>query len=351
MKTTATYDDKPASHMTGSETTPMFAEGEQNALLGVLTVAKTLGREVWNFAILKFFFSLMFARVLVPLSVVLTNDLSGVEFWAGIVAVLVAPLCYAFCIARSGKPFLFARLGVQAVLFVLGFVLTSLIGFRDWPEGLLLAGAACGLLAGGAMLGNMFKKEQKAQEEKPKTPAEASVLGFFKESAGSVLGIALGLSLCVGSRYAAASLDARVQAIRCVGKPAPAMNFASADEEAWTLEGQQGKVVVVEYWSPYCMPCIAAIGSLEKIQNQYGERDDFEMVSVSLGDEASSVKIFETIDNPWKFVFPTESEELGFEPAHIPMAYIIDRDGKVYAAGISAKQLEKELPKLFDPVE
>jgi len=174
-------------------------------------------------------------------------------------------------------------LAVQAVLFVLGFILTSLVGFRDWPEGLLLAGATCGLLAGGAVLGNVFKKELK---EETKSPCEASFLGFFKESVGGVLAIALGLGMCAGSRYAAANLNAQVQALRCVGKPAPAMNFASADEEAWVLEDQQGKVVVVEYWSPHCMPCIAALGSLERIQNQYGEREDFELVSVSLGDKS-----------------------------------------------------------------
>ena len=348
MKTTATCDTKPISQWAGSEDAPLFGEGEQNVLLSILAVAKMLGKEVGNFVLLKVVFSFMLVQVLVPLSVILTNDLSGIEFWTGIVTILAAPLCYAFCIARSGKPYLLARLGVQAVLFILGFILTSLVGFRDWPEGLLLAGATCGLLAGGAVLGNVFKKELK---EETKSPCEASFLGFFKESVGGVLAIALGLGMCAGSRYAAANLNAQVQALRCVGKPAPAMNFASADEEDWVLEDQQGKVVVVEYWSPHCMPCIAALGSLERIQNQYGEREDFELVSVSLGDEASSVKMFETIDNPWRLVFPTDKEELGFEPAHVPMAYIIDRDGMVYSAGISAKQLEEELPELLGPVE
>ena len=138
-----------------------------------------------------------------------------------------------------------------------------------------------------------------------------------------------------------------MQVIRCVGKPAPALNFVSADNEAWSLEGQQGKVVVIEYWSPHCMPCVAAIGTLERIQNEFGQREDFELVSVSLGREKNSVEMFETIDNPWTLVFPVEAKELGFEPAHIPMAYIIDRDGTVYAAGISATRLEEELPQLF----
>ena len=286
--------------------------------------------------------------MLVPLSVVLTNDLSGIEFWTGIVTILAAPLCYAFCIARSGTPNLLARIGIQAVLFVACFILTSLAGIRGWTEGLLLAAAACGLLAGGAILGNVFQKEQ---TEKTKSPAEASLLGFLKESIGGVLSIVLGLSICIGSRFAAANLDAQVQVIRCVGKPAPAMHFVSADEENWVIEDQQGKVVVVEYWSPHCMPCVAAIGSLEKIQNQYGAREDFVLVSVSLGDKESSVTMFETIDNPWKLVFPAEPKELGFAPAHIPMAYIIDRDGTVHSAGISASQLEEELPELFGPVE
>ena len=352
MKTTATYTE-PMSQWTGLEDTRNFDESlglpnEKNTAADILAAAKLFGKEVWNFFILKVFFSLILVRMFVPLSVILTNDLSGVEFWTGIVTILAAPLCYAFCIARSGTPNLLARIGIQAVLFVACFILTSMTGFRGWPEGLLLAAAACGLLASGAALGSMFPKEQ---TEKTKSPTEASLIGFLKESIGGVLSIVLGLSICIGSRFAAAKLDAQVQVIRCVGKPAPAMHFVSADEEDWVIEDQQGKVVVVEYWSPHCMPCVAAIGSLEKIQNQYGTREDFVLVSVSLGDEESSVKMFEPIDNPWKLVFPVEPKELGFEPAHIPMAYIIDRDGTVHSAGMSTKQLEEELPELLGPID
>lgn len=86
---------QPVSQWAGSEDTPVFGEstgtpGERNALLDILAVAKMLGKEVGNFFLLKVVFSLMLARVFVPLSVVLTNDLSGIEFWTGIVTILAA---------------------------------------------------------------------------------------------------------------------------------------------------------------------------------------------------------------------------------------------------------------------
>ncbi len=342
----------PPEQIAGAERT---AELEQNTVhepkaeFDILAAIKTLGMEFWNFFLLKIFFSYMLVQVLKPLSVIVTNDLTGVEYWTVIVTILAAPLCYAFSIAKSEKPFLVSRVSIQAVLFAFGFLLTALVGFRGWPEGVLLAIAACGLLVGGAFLGSSLRRGicKKSQPQNTDAPSEASILGFLKESVSGVLGIALGLGLCIGSRYAATSLEAQVQVIRCVGKPAPALNFVSADNEAWSLEGQQGKVVVIEYWSPHCMPCVAAIGTLERIQNEFGQREDFELVSVSLGREKNSVEMFETIDNPWTLVFPVEAKELGFEPAHIPMAYIIDRDGTVYAAGISATRLEEELPQLF----
>lgn len=364
MKATATYEAEPVSQWAApmdttapAETTvadpsspaeSIGASVERNSGFDILLAAKTLGIELWNFFLLKVLFSYLVFQVLVPLSVVLTNDLSGIEFWTGIVTILAAPLCYAFCIARSEKPHLVHRLGIQAILFALCFILTSLVGFRGWSEGILLAAAAVGLLVGGAFLGSALRKEK---TQKADSSSGASVLGFFKESIGGVLAIALGLGLCQGSRYAAASLEAQVQVIRCVGKPAPALNFVSADDEDWSLEDQQGKVTVVEYWSPHCMPCIAALGTLERIQKKFGPREDFDLVSVSTGSETSSVEMFETIENPWALVFPTDPEELGFEPAHIPMAYIIDRDGTVYAAGLSAEQLEEELSGLFEPIE
>ena len=91
MKTTATCDTKPISQWAGSEDAPLFGEGEQNVLLSILAVAKMLGKEVGNFVLLKVVFSFMLVQVLVPLSVILTNDLSGIEFWTGIVTILAAP--------------------------------------------------------------------------------------------------------------------------------------------------------------------------------------------------------------------------------------------------------------------
>ena len=81
---------QPVSQWAGSEDAPLFGEGEQNVLLSILAVAKMLGKEVGNFVLLKVVFSFMLVQVLVPLSVILTNDLSGIEFWTGIVTILAA---------------------------------------------------------------------------------------------------------------------------------------------------------------------------------------------------------------------------------------------------------------------
>ena len=312
----------------------------------VLGIAKMLGMEFWNHIFLKIVFSMFVARMLVPLAIIATNDMSGIEFWAGIVAVLLAPLCYAFFIAKSDKPYLITRLCIQWVLFAVGFVLVSLLGIRGLTECLLLIAATGGLLAGAAFLGCQFIKS-KTPDAEDAAAGKASLAGFAKETLANVLGIGLGLSLCVGSHLAASSLQSQAQAVRFVGKPAPALNFISSTDEDWSLENQQGKVVVVEYWSPHCLPCVAAIGTLEQVHTQFSQHKDFELVSVSLGNKESSIEIHETIEDPWALVFPAEPGELGFKPAHIPMAYIIDRDGTVYAAGISADQLDAELSKLF----
>lgn len=310
--------------------------------LDALEIMKILGKEFWNFLLLKCVFGLMVARVVVPLAVIVTNDLSGIETWAALAVALSAPLLYGFAVARSGQAHWRLRLGIECVLFVLGFALVWAIGLRDSRLSLLAIAATTLIFAAAALWG----KDREIITAK-NDPGQASFFGFFKESFVNVLAIGVGLSMCIGSRYAGTALEAQVQNMRCAGKTAPALNLISPSDEKWSLDELAGKVVVVEFWSPHCLPCVAAIATLEEVQVKFGSHDDFEMVGVSLGDQQNSIEMFETIENPWTLAFPQEQDKTGFEPPYIPMTYIIGRDGTVVEAGISADQLENALTNLL----
>lgn len=61
----------------------------------------------------------------------------------------------------------------------------------------------------------------------------------------------------------------------------PELVFASADGEARTLADFAGKVVLVNLWATWCVPCREEMPDFDALQADYGG-DDFEVVAISL---------------------------------------------------------------------
>jgi len=50
-------------------------------------------------------------------------------------------------------------------------------------------------------------------------------------------------------------------------------------------ENVEQKVLLINFWGPWCSPCIAEFPDLLKARRKYGQWDDFQLVSVSCGQE------------------------------------------------------------------
>jgi thiol-disulfide isomerase/thioredoxin len=138
-----------------------------------------------------------------------------------------------------------------------------------------------------------------------------------------------------------------------VGRAAPPVCSRTLEGEHWCVTEQKGKVILLEFWATWCAPCVAHLPLLRKIHHQYGDRDDFLLVSVALDDEASRVERFVKREElTWLQLDETRSGWDGsmarsFHATSIPFTCLIDRTGRVLGANLSissAQQLiEREL--------
>jgi peroxiredoxin len=118
--------------------------------------------------------------------------------------------------------------------------------------------------------------------------------------------------------------------------PAVAPEFALKDLSGnlMKLSDYRGKVVIVNFWATWCLPCRMEIPTFIKLTQKYRARG-LEIIGVSVDEDgADGVQSFaETsgINYPVAIANPDTIESYGPIDA-IPTTFIIDREGRVYQA-------------------
>src|SRR5471032_75479 len=72
-------------------------------------------------------------------------------------------------------------------------------------------------------------------------------------------------------------------------KPVPEFAFADGDDKPLKLADYKGKVVLVNFWATWCVPCVKEMPSLDRLQAEMG-KDRFLVLPLSL-DGTSKPKV------------------------------------------------------------
>jgi thiol-disulfide isomerase/thioredoxin len=110
----------------------------------------------------------------------------------------------------------------------------------------------------------------------------------------------------------------------------------------------QGKVVLVDFWGTWCVPCLALMPDLKRFHEAYG-KDRFEILGIH------SVRGVATLDDylrknpkPWPNLPDTNGKLAeAFAVPHYPGVYLFDRQGKLRVAVPFRPGLESAIQKLL----
>jgi thiol-disulfide isomerase/thioredoxin len=118
-----------------------------------------------------------------------------------------------------------------------------------------------------------------------------------------------------------------------------------------SLSSLKGKVILLDFWASWCMPCRNANRKLVKLYDKYKTKG-FEIYSVSLDDEkADWEKAIRQDKISWLQV--NEPTVWGAESARrwnisaLPTTFLINKKGDVVAINIEGKELDKEITRLL----
>jgi peroxiredoxin len=164
-----------------------------------------------------------------------------------------------------------------------------------------------------------------------------------------VLGVTLliAMSVSAGAQTPAGACDSK-------GRKAKLnFTFKGVDNRKVSLSDFKGKVILLDFWATWCVPCKAEIPGFIDLQKKYGARG-LQVIGISVDDPAGTAKKYaDDMKMNYPVLLAEGSEEIlkAYDPIpSIPVSVVIGRDGSICSkhVGIAPMDVfEKEIASLF----
>jgi thiol-disulfide isomerase/thioredoxin len=143
-----------------------------------------------------------------------------------------------------------------------------------------------------------------------------------------------------------------------IGKMAPDLAFSSPDGKVITLSSLRGKMVLVDFWASWCLPCRMENPNVVKVYRQYKdgnftEGKGFTIYSVSLDTKQSRwTDAIQQDGLDWEYHVSdlngwySEAAKI-YQISAIPANFLLNGDGVIIARDLRAETLESMIKSLM----
>ncbi len=113
-------------------------------------------------------------------------------------------------------------------------------------------------------------------------------------------------------------------------RPLPALAFADGDGRPLTAEAWRGRVVLLNLWATWCVPCVEEMPALDRLQARLGG-PDFEVVALAL--DRQGIAVVKPFVERLKlarlalYLDPTGATTRALGARGLPTSLLIDREG------------------------
>ena len=159
----------------------------------------------------------------------------------------------------------------------------------------------------------------------------------------------IGIVLALYSLHRNHGLKAGIR--KPANQTAPDFTLPQLDGPDLRLSSYRGKLVLLDFWASWCGPCRVETPHLIELQKKYGERG-LQIIGVSMDDSPDPARAFY---QQFRMNYPVvmgnaKTGELYGGVLGLPIAFLVDRDGRIKAKHIGATDpsvFEKEIATLL----
>ena len=96
------------------------------------------------------------------------------------------------------------------------------------------------------------------------------------------------------------------------------------------LPDVEGKVVMIDFWASWCVPCKATFPVMDELYSKYKDRG-FQIVAISVDEKKKAIDKFVDRMKPSFPVAHTKSREFldSVKPQAMPTSFLVDRNGVI----------------------
>lgn len=142
----------------------------------------------------------------------------------------------------------------------------------------------------------------------------------------------LAIAASVPAALAQESPSDRFRAVEAYTRPA--FTFNTVDDQALSVDTWAGKVVLVDFWASWCVPCREEMPDFNRLRAEYAEQG-FEVVGIAADDLDKVQAFLEQVPVNFPIVYGGVDEvmqiaaQYGNNFGGLPFSAFIDRDGNV----------------------
>ena len=114
-----------------------------------------------------------------------------------------------------------------------------------------------------------------------------------------------------------------------LGKPAPDFTLRGlTSEEAVTLSALKGRVVLIDFWASWCVPCRQLMPQIAEIKTRF---PDVEVIAISVDtDRDKALTVVRAVASGLRAVHDTAQKVAdAYKVERMPSSFIIDKEGNL----------------------